>query len=398
MGKRKLRLSYKLKVFANKGKLRALEILVQIWQEKVNYYINLYWKLPDWELERPKPPKEFRGQGSKFENLASVKAWQIVRSIKKSKKERPYTKPVFKKLEFELDETLFAFGDFTTKEFDLWIKSYSGNPGRRIVIPLKKHRRLNYWLKKGAVPQRTIKFKKINNIWYTLVFLSPPKVERKKTRAVIGIDVDYTNGAVDSIGKVWLSSEWIELRKRTKWRKYPDRNNPLRQKLNQIAKEMVNTYQCHFALEKLELKGKKGRSKKFRRDTKNIPYGHLAKRLETLTALEGFRTVRVSPEYTSQTCPVCGHVYRKNRDGDNFYCKRCGFKHHADIVAACNIAIKAGLWCKFQPVVVQAVAEGWGRLGIRPPVGYLVAWTPSQSRPPADLRRCDPPCQICLFN
>lgn len=95
-----------------------------------------------------KPPKAFRGSGTKFERLASDKAWQIVKSVRNKKKGQK-TKPVFKRLEF--DETLFNFGDWTTKEFDFWIKMYSGKKRERMAIPMKKHRRLNYWLNKGAV-------------------------------------------------------------------------------------------------------------------------------------------------------------------------------------------------------------------------------------------------------
>ncbi len=392
-----MKLSYKLKVFANKGKTALLEKLAKFWVKKVNYYLDFYWQAPDWELKLSKPPKEFRGSGSKLENLASVKAWQMVRAVRRKKK-GPKRKPVLKKTEFELDETLFSFGDFATKEFDLWFKTYSGDRGKRIAIPVKKHRRLNYWLKRGATFQRTVKFKKVNEEWYAVVFLHPPVVAEKKNAPVVGIDLDYTNGAVDSTGKIWFEEDWAELRKRTKWRQYPDWNNPLKQEFNQLAKKLVNEYGCHFAFEKLELKGKRGRSKKFRRDYKNLPYGYLARRVEVLAALEGFQTVRINPAWTSQTCPVCGCRSKENRDGERFRCQECGFSAHADVVAASNIAIRAGERYGFRPVVAQVVAEGWRRQGVQPPIECFVVWTPLQSRPPADFRRCDPPCHAYLVN
>ncbi len=384
-----MRLSYKLKVFANKGKIVVLENLAAFWVSRVNYYIDLYWRLPDWEIRFSRPPKEFRGSGLKLEDKASVKAWQMVWTVRKKRGTK--RKPVLKTVEFELDESLFTFGDFATKEFDLWLKVYSGKRGKRIAIPVKKHRRLNYWLKRGATLQKTVKFKLINKYWYVIVYLQPPNVGTKEA-PVIGIDLDYTNGAVDSAGEIWFDESWVDLRKRTKWRKYPDGNNPLRQAFNRLAKTLVNNYQCHFAFEQLNLQGKRGRSRKFRRDYKNLPYGHLAKRVETLTSLEGFQTVRVNPAWTSQTCPVCNHRDRQNRSGDRFQCKVCGFTAHADIVAATNIAIRAGHQHKLRPVVAQVVAEEWRRRNSKLPVESYVVWTPLQSRPPADLRRCDPPC------
>jgi len=101
-----MKLSYNLKVFANKGKVAILENLAHFWVWKVNEYIDLYWRMPDWELKLAKPQAEFRGSGSKLENLASVKAWQMVKAVRRKKK-GPKLKPVLRKTEFELDETLF---------------------------------------------------------------------------------------------------------------------------------------------------------------------------------------------------------------------------------------------------------------------------------------------------
>ncbi len=41
--------------------------------------------------------------------------------------------------------------------------------------------------------------------------------------------------------------------------------------------------------------------------------------------------------YTSQTCPSCGCVDRRNRDGRKFRCRECSYTGDADITAAKNI-------------------------------------------------------------
>jgi IS605 OrfB family transposase len=48
-----------------------------------------------------------------------------------------------------------------------------------------------------------------------------------------------------------------------------------------------------------------------------------------------FRTV--SSFYTSQTCPVCGHCQKENRNGIEFKCLQCGYADNADISASKNI-------------------------------------------------------------
>ncbi|WP_041570908.1 zinc ribbon domain-containing protein [Candidatus Desulforudis audaxviator] len=41
--------------------------------------------------------------------------------------------------------------------------------------------------------------------------------------------------------------------------------------------------------------------------------------------------------YSSQTCPMCGWLDTKNRSGDNFKCRKCGFDADVDHVAAMNL-------------------------------------------------------------
>ena len=47
--------------------------------------------------------------------------------------------------------------------------------------------------------------------------------------------------------------------------------------------------------------------------------------------------IRIDPTYTSHMCSLCLHVNKDSRCGRLFRCVRCGFIHHADINAGCNI-------------------------------------------------------------
>jgi IS605 OrfB family transposase len=55
---------------------------------------------------------------------------------------------------------------------------------------------------------------------------------------------------------------------------------------------------------------------------------------------KGISVVHVDARYTSQGCSACGFVDRKNRDGNNFCCRECGFSLNADLNASRNIVIK----------------------------------------------------------
>lgn len=60
----------------------------------------------------------------------------------------------------------------------------------------------------------------------------------------------------------------------------------------------------------------------------------LAQFIEYKAKLAGIKVEYVSPEYTSQKCPVCGSVH--HADDRNYNCS-CGFHIHRDILGAMNI-------------------------------------------------------------
>lgn len=52
--------------------------------------------------------------------------------------------------------------------------------------------------------------------------------------------------------------------------------------------------------------------------------------------------VKVAPNYTSQTCPVCGFKHEYNRQSQSeFECLQCHYKANADLVASVNVLKKA---------------------------------------------------------
>jgi IS605 OrfB family transposase len=83
-------------------------------------------------------------------------------------------------------------------------------------------------------------------------------------------------------------------------------------------------------------------------------FADLQAKIAYKTRLLGGVPIWVDADYTSQTCPVCGHVERENRprQGFLFVCAHCGYKLHADLVAARNISMRTLL-----------VRQDWARTG-----------------------------------
>lgn len=93
----------------------------------------------------------------------------------------------------------------------------------------------------------------------------------------------------------------------------------------EIANKLVTKYPKHtFVVEDLDLSGCKG--------SKRFAY----RALQTSLASKAV-TQKVNPAYSSQSCPSCGSVNRKNRHGTSFACRSCGRKAHADFVGGFNL-------------------------------------------------------------
>jgi predicted RNA-binding Zn-ribbon protein involved in translation (DUF1610 family) len=70
---------------------------------------------------------------------------------------------------------------------------------------------------------------------------------------------------------------------------------------------------------------------------------HVWHAIRTQADKRNLPVVEVNRAYTSLTCPKCGHKGRENRPTrDSFRCVSCGFSGQSDVVAAMNIAAKAG--------------------------------------------------------
>ena len=51
--------------------------------------------------------------------------------------------------------------------------------------------------------------------------------------------------------------------------------------------------------------------------------------------------MEVEPDYSSQTCPVCGHIGKESRNGKYFHCTHCGHEDDADHNASVVLAMRA---------------------------------------------------------
>ena len=54
--------------------------------------------------------------------------------------------------------------------------------------------------------------------------------------------------------------------------------------------------------------------------------------------VQGIQVTLVNPAFTSQQCPICGHISKENRKTqEKFCCVNCGHTDNADFNASINI-------------------------------------------------------------
>jgi IS605 OrfB family transposase len=137
------------------------------------------------------------------------------------------------------------------------------------------------------------------------------------------------------------------LRKKLQKAKHPEAVGRINNKEQRIMKDLdhklshdiVETAVAHnvktIKLERLaNIRSTTRTSRKNNHSLHTWSFYRLAQYIEYKAKLAGIKVEYVNPAYTSQTCPVCGHVHHAN--DRNYVCK-CGFHIHRDLLGAMNI-------------------------------------------------------------
>lgn len=110
-----------------------------------------------------------------------------------------------------------------------------------------------------------------------------------------------------------------------------------------VSKALVESNPKHtlFVLE--DLSGVRSATENVRRKDRYVSvswsFYDLEQKLKYKAALNESTVIKVDPRYTSQTCPICGHVEKSNRDKRRhiFHCKSCGYTSNDDRIGAMNL-------------------------------------------------------------
>lgn len=203
-----------------------------------------------------------------------------------------------------------------------------------------------------------------NGEWYIYQTCDVQEPEAQPVDDFLGVDLGVVNVAVDSDATVYAGNTINNVRHRhrrlrTKLQKKGTKAARRRLKKlagkerrfakwtnHNISREIVQTAERTdrgIALENLEGIRERIRARRGQRAILHSwSFYELRFFIEYKAKRAGVPVVAVDPAYTSQTCPCCGHVDKKNRPNQStFSCVQCGFSGLADHVAATNIRGRA---------------------------------------------------------
>ena len=178
-----------------------------------------------------------------------------------------------------------------------------------------------------------------------------------------GLDIGYRKLITDSDGKKYGTRMKALTEKATRKQQGSKANKRVREEIKnyigRIVKRAVSG-KSNIAIEDLKnlkqnMRGKW--NKAINRKFNYWFYSLTLKRIRERAEVFGVQCHAVPPQYTSQTCPECGHIDKLNRRGEKFKCFRCGFSGDADHIGAMNI-LRRGFPRSFHD---PGVRESWAR-------------------------------------
>lgn len=250
------------------------------------------------------------------------------------------SKPDVSGVEMELDSRFVSVDFESGTSFDIWVKLASIGGGKKILLPLRRHKHLNALLADGKL-LGGIRLGD-SAVTFNVECVQP---DAKAEGDVLGVDVgmkkvyvasDGQRVAADNHGHTMQSiTDRLSRRRRGSQgfaRAQTHRENFINMTINRLNLSGVKTL-------RLENIRDMRRGRRTSRALSSFVYPTIRRKLEDRAMRHGVRVEAVNPTYTSQRCSGCGWVEKSNRRLEQFKCRQCGNALDADLNASLNIRL-----------------------------------------------------------
>jgi len=269
-----------------------------------------------------------------------------IKTARKNKEKCKTTprKPVLRKLKAELSSLCATLKIPEQKSsFDAWLHLKSLGNKLCLDLPIRFHK---HYFELAEIGTRCTQF--IITEKYIQIPFEITVTEKLQPTGCIGIDTGINALASVSIGEQFGTEikNKIERVKRCQHgsRGQQRARRSLRQYIDRTVNEIMMIDDLTLVvveqlknITKNTKQPKRRLGKNIRRSIGAWNVAYWLQRLEMACERNrvSFRTV--TSFYTSQTCPVCGHCQKENRNGLVFKCLQCGYTDNADISASKSI-------------------------------------------------------------
>lgn len=357
--------------FSTDKKLNTLDIVFDEYARVVNLYVDKYSqtkilptftqiKVETWvsarlqqcagkqaiEIVKSTRKKDFEMRQKKYKKVYNyfLQKNRQVKFLSKKMSELRLNykiKPRFDGKTINLDTRFWSLNK-SENSFDFWVVLSSIGNKIKLCLPLKNHKhnkKFNNWkrLSSGRLLRNNGKFK------MELIYEKEATVvqkEKKELAIDAGINclLSCSDGKQIGLELKRLINELNNKHQKSKAydRKIRQIHNYIRMCVNKIDFSSLSD----LILEKLkyiQIGTKDKVNKTTRKLLKSWNLGLLHLAIEQKCEENCVHLHYVKPKYTSRTCPICGHIDKRNREGTVFKCIKCGFEDNADLNAAKNI-------------------------------------------------------------
>ena len=250
-------------------------------------------------------------------------------------------KPRFDGKTINLDNRFWSINT-STNSFDYWVKLSSIGNKIGFLLPVKNHKhnkKFSNWKRVGScrLLRNNGKFK------IELIYEQATPVIHKPSK-LLAIDAGINCLMSCSDGRqigLELKKLLNELnRKKQKSKSYNHKLNQIHNYVRWCVNQLDWDNLSDLVIENLkyiQIDTKKRVSKATRKLLSKWNLGLWHHAIEQKCEENCVYLHQVEPKYTSQTCPRCGNVDKRNRDGVLFRCTSCGYEANADLNASINI-------------------------------------------------------------
>jgi hypothetical protein len=391
---------------ANTGKLEALDALVTVYLELCQRYTTLFcqaectpdkWGEPVFETEL----------SDRLHRVAMQQAAGIARSFRSNRARayRAYLEDLARyqraRAEAEAQGRLASFKqrEPTWTEWNLpvlRVPVIQANANVVVVEP-SADSTFDYWLRISTLDKR----KPIR-----VPVKEEIPVQVASDAPVVGVDVGIVNFVTTSTGQHFGTfhgtlarkhrHDWQRRQRKAKLRaclqkkgvpteRLPStRSAPgqrlsrcVRQEINRAINQLLEAHpDARIVYEQLSVASMRFHARSMNAYLYASQLGHIPGQLAWAAAKRGMAAHTVNPAYSSQECPRCHFVSRKNRpDQKTFRCVVCGYEAHADHKAASTLASRWGdgelAACKTKEAVKDLLLrrhETWKQAQAKPPI------------------------------